>query len=91
MGSGAAQGISTRGVGDGRRVSDGGEPGSDHPLPADSPLYDQPNVLLTPHIAGSFGNEMQRLGAAALDELARYCVGLPFAHQVRSEEADRTA
>ncbi|MEY9956636.1 hydroxyacid dehydrogenase [Streptacidiphilus sp. MAP5-52] len=59
--------------------------------PADSPLYDLPNLLLTPHIAGSFGNELHRLGDAALDELARYTSGLPFAHAVRPELLDRTA
>ncbi|MEY9849981.1 phosphoglycerate dehydrogenase-like enzyme [Streptacidiphilus sp. BW17] len=59
--------------------------------PADSPLYDLPNLLLTPHIAGSFGNELYRLGDAALDELARYANGLPFAHAVRPELLDRTA
>jgi phosphoglycerate dehydrogenase-like enzyme len=47
------------------------------PLPADSPLYDLPNVLLTPHVAGSLGSETRRMTAAALDELERYTAGLP--------------
>ncbi|MEV1048873.1 hydroxyacid dehydrogenase [Streptomyces sp. NPDC049916] len=51
-------------------------------LPPDSPLYDLPNVLLTPHIAGSQGNELHRLADAAADELERYADGLPFAHPV---------
>lgn len=51
-------------------------------LPADSPLYDLPNVLLTPHIAGSQGGELHRLADAAVDELERYAHGLPFAHAV---------
>lgn len=51
-------------------------------LPAGSPLYDLPNVLLTPHIAGSLGNELPRLAHAALDELDRYARGLPYAHPV---------
>jgi hypothetical protein len=34
-------------------------------LPPDSPLYDLPNVLLTPHIAGSPGNELGRLAHRA--------------------------
>ncbi|WP_371627631.1 hydroxyacid dehydrogenase [Streptomyces sp. NBC_01116] len=51
-------------------------------LPADSPLYDLRNVLLTPHIAGSQGGELHRLADAAVDELERYAHGLPFAHPV---------
>ncbi|MFE9696650.1 hydroxyacid dehydrogenase [Streptomyces sp. NPDC006270] len=51
-------------------------------LPPDSPLYDLPNVLLTPHIAGSQGGELHRLADAAVDELERYAQGLPFAHPV---------
>jgi phosphoglycerate dehydrogenase-like enzyme len=47
------------------------------PLPADSPLYELPNVTLTPHIAGSLGSETRRMTAAALTELERYAAGLP--------------
>ncbi|MEO6086049.1 MAG: hydroxyacid dehydrogenase [Umezawaea sp.] len=47
------------------------------PLPAASPLYELPNVLLTPHIAGSLGSETRRMTASALDELERYSAGLP--------------
>ncbi|WP_174248466.1 hydroxyacid dehydrogenase [Streptomyces hoynatensis] len=47
------------------------------PLPDDSPLYDLPNVVLTPHVAGSLGSETRRMAAAALDELERYAAGLP--------------
>ncbi|MGV9270812.1 hydroxyacid dehydrogenase [Kitasatospora sp. NPDC003701] len=60
-------------------------------LPADSPLYDLPNVVLTPHIAGSLGGELHRMAAAAADELARYTVGRPFAHPVLAEDVHRTA
>uniref|UniRef100_A0AAU2K1J4 Hydroxyacid dehydrogenase n=1 Tax=Streptomyces sp. NBC_00049 TaxID=2903617 RepID=A0AAU2K1J4_9ACTN len=60
-------------------------------LPADSPLYDLPNVLLTPHIAGSLGNELHRMADSAIGEIARYAAGLPFLHEVRREELDRTA
>ncbi|MFC8761717.1 hydroxyacid dehydrogenase [Streptomyces sp. NPDC057193] len=60
-------------------------------LPADSPLYDLPNVLLTPHIAGSLGGELHRMAAAAADELARYAAGQPFAHPVRAQDIHRTA
>jgi phosphoglycerate dehydrogenase-like enzyme len=53
------------------------------PLPADSPLYRLPNVFLTPHIAGSIGNERARLGAAVVAELERYCAGSEPLYPVR--------
>ncbi|MCW6006947.1 hydroxyacid dehydrogenase [Micromonospora sp. CPCC 205371] len=59
--------------------------------PADSPLYDLPNVVLTPHIAGALGNELHRLGACAVDEVGRYVAGLPFAHGVAAHELEYTA
>ncbi len=51
-------------------------------LPATSPLYSLPNVLLTPHIAGSLGGELQRITRSALDEIERYCIGQEFAYPV---------
>lgn len=47
------------------------------PLPATSPLYDLPNVLLTPHIAGSMGTELRRMGDTAAADLARYARSAP--------------
>jgi phosphoglycerate dehydrogenase-like enzyme len=60
-------------------------------LPAASPLYDLPNVLLTPHIAGSAGTELLRLGAAATDEAVRFASGRPFAHPITRAELDHSA
>ncbi len=51
-------------------------------LPATSPLYDLPNVLLTPHIAGAVGRERERLGEMAVAEVERFVNGQPLAHQV---------
>lgn len=61
------------------------------PLPAGSPLYTLPNVLLTPHIAGSLGNELERLGRIVVDELERLGAGLPPAHEVRHADLARVA
>ncbi|WP_374991138.1 hydroxyacid dehydrogenase [Streptomyces sp. LHD-70] len=47
------------------------------PLPADSPLYALPNVILTPHIAGSLGSEARRMSGMALTELERLTNGRP--------------
>jgi phosphoglycerate dehydrogenase-like enzyme len=60
-------------------------------LPDDSPLYELPNVVLTPHIAGAVGNELRLLGDAALEELTRYASGASFAHPVLRQYLDRTA
>jgi phosphoglycerate dehydrogenase-like enzyme len=61
------------------------------PLPADSPLYDLPNVFLTPHIAGSHGNELDRLGLTVVAELERLITGVPLAHQILPGDLDRAA
>jgi len=55
------------------------------PPPPSSPLYDLPNVILTPHIAGALGKECQRLGAMAVDEFERYLKGKPLLGQIREE------
>ncbi|MFD8983515.1 hydroxyacid dehydrogenase [Streptomyces sp. NPDC059564] len=51
-------------------------------LPATSPLFNLPNVLLTPHVAGSLGGELDRLAATAVEELERYARGLGFRYAV---------
>jgi phosphoglycerate dehydrogenase-like enzyme len=52
------------------------------PLPADSPLWDMPNVIVTPHTAGhSDGNEA-RVAALFLDNLRRWHAGLPLLNRV---------
>ena len=60
-------------------------------LPADSPLYDLPNLYLTPHIAGSLGSETGRMLTLALDEIERYAHAEPLAHEVRQEDWNRIA
>ncbi|MER6063978.1 hydroxyacid dehydrogenase [Streptomyces sp. NPDC001792] len=71
-----------------RAVLDVTEP---EPLPADSPLYRLPNVFLTPHIAGSLGNELQRLGTIVVEEVERLAAGLPPLHEVRHADLARVA
>lgn len=61
------------------------------PLPAEHPLWGLPNVTLTPHWAGSMGNEQRRLGRSAIDEALRLARGDDVAHPVSSERWDVTA
>jgi phosphoglycerate dehydrogenase-like enzyme len=61
------------------------------PLPPDSGLYELPNVFLTPHIAGSHGNEVARLGRCVIDELQRLRDGRPSAHAVMVADLEQVA
>jgi phosphoglycerate dehydrogenase-like enzyme len=61
------------------------------PLPAESPLYDLPNVVLTPHIAGSLGNEVGRMGELAVTEVERFVGGEAPLHPVTRTDLDRIA
>lgn len=55
-----------------------------HPEPplADSPLYRLPNVILTPHIAGSNGNEVGRMATYMLEEFRAQESGAPTRYAV---------
>jgi len=48
------------------------------PLPADSPLYDLPNVLITPHNSASSPHMEERVVALFLDNLGRLVRGEPL-------------
>ena len=56
------------------------------PVP-DSPLYTLPNVVLTPHIAGSLGPECRRMGRTMVEELQRYVAGRPLKREISRERA----
>jgi phosphoglycerate dehydrogenase-like enzyme len=60
-------------------------------LPAGSPLYELPNVFLTPHIAGSMGNETHRMTDVALEEIERYVAGKPFQYAISKADLARIA
>jgi phosphoglycerate dehydrogenase-like enzyme len=60
-----------------------------HPEPPEpgSRLYDLPNVVLTPHIAGSQGSECRRMGRLIVDELRRYVAGEPLEYEITRDRA----
>lgn len=55
------------------------------PLPADDELFDLPNVLLTPHWAGSLGNELGRLADLAIDAVDDLTAGRASSHAITLE------
>lgn len=61
------------------------------PPPHDSPLFDLPNVFMTPHVAGSQGNELARMGLYMVEEAERLAAGLPLLHRVDPELLGRRA
>lgn len=61
------------------------------PLPPQSPFYDLPGAILTPHIAGAMGNELHRLSESAIAEVERLAEGRPPLHQVHEHALDRIA
>ncbi len=50
------------------------------PLPADSPLWHLPNVILTPHVADSVPDWPARFAAFFADNLERWLAGEPLAN-----------
>jgi phosphoglycerate dehydrogenase-like enzyme len=61
------------------------------PLPSDSVLRTLPNVVLTPHVAGAVGREVERLTDLAVEEVRRYAAGEAPLFPVRGEDLDRIA
>ncbi len=57
------------------------------PPPPGSPLYQLPNVMLTPHIAGSSDGECHRMGRFMVEELKRYINGKPLQWQITQQQA----
>ncbi len=56
------------------------------PPAPDSPLRRLPNVVLTPHIAGSLGREYRRIGRMVVEEVDHYLRGQPLRGEVTSDQ-----
>lgn len=52
------------------------------PPAPDSELYTLNNVILTPHIAGSIGNEVHRMGEYMYEEFVSFDAGMPTRYSV---------
>ncbi|MDR1892323.1 MAG: hypothetical protein LBQ48_04885, partial [Oscillospiraceae bacterium] len=61
------------------------------PPEAGHPFYTLPGVVLTPHIAGSMGREVVRLGRYMLEEYRRYAQGMPCLYEVTAEMLETMA
>ena len=55
------------------------------PLPADSELWLQPNLIITPHISGSIENYLPKATELFLANLRRYVAGEPLRNLVKPE------
>ena len=60
------------------------------PVP-ESPLYTLPNVILTPHLAGSMDGECRRMGQYMIAELERYLAGKPLRYELTRRKVVRMA
>ena len=58
---------------------------TEEPPHKDSSLYTLPNVRLTPHIAGSTGSEIRRMGRCMVEEVERFLKGEPLKWQITQE------
>ena len=61
------------------------------PLPPDHPLWQTPNVHITPHISGFFHlpQTLDRIVSIAAQNLRRFCEGRPLLNVVDSETGYR--
>ncbi|RXZ88411.1 hydroxyacid dehydrogenase [Agromyces atrinae] len=53
------------------------------------PLYELPNVVITPHLSGSAGNELFRLGDAVAENVARLAAGQSLVGAVSAADRAR--
>jgi len=76
-----------RALAEGRIMGAGLDAFAKEPLPTDSPLWDLPNVLMTPHVGGNGGRELwRRMSELVRDNTRRYLSGAPLKHVVRTPD-----
>lgn len=57
----------------------------DEPLPADSPLWEQPNVIVSPHVAGLSPRYLERAFTLFKENLRRYVAGEALLNRIDLE------
>ena len=76
-----------RALTEGRIMGAGIDAFAEEPLPAKSPLWDLPNVLIPPHVGGQGGRQLwRRMSDVIRDNTRRYLSGAPLKHVVRTPD-----
>ena len=75
-----------RGLQEGWIAGAGLDVASQEPLPPESPLFDAPHLILTPHISGASDYYNVRLADLFADNLQRYRAGQPLRNQYDPEK-----
>jgi phosphoglycerate dehydrogenase-like enzyme len=57
------------------------------PPAKDSPLFTLPNVVLSPHIAGSIDGEITKMGELMVAEMKRWLAGEPMVNEINEQQA----
>ncbi len=55
------------------------------PVAKDSSLFEMSNLVLTPHIAGSLGSEISRMGQGMVDEAKSFLAGEAMTYEITEE------
>lgn len=71
---------------DGRLAGAGLDTFAQEPLPADSPLWDAPNVLITPHVTPQVPDRTGRSLDIVVENVRRYRAGETLLNQLRPED-----
>jgi len=76
-----------RALAEGRIMGAGLDALAEEPLPAASPLWDLPNVLMTPHVGGQGGRQLwRRMSELIRDNTRRYISGEPLKYVLRTPD-----
>ena len=60
-------------------------------MPFSSPLFWCPNAIITPHIAGSLGNETERMADYMIEQLDNYINGKPTKYEITKDMLETMA
>ena len=61
------------------------------PPAKDCPLFTLPNVVLSPHIAGSMDGEITKMGELMVAEMKRWLAGEPLTNEINEQQAKTLA